>query len=143
MDSRKQTVIFSGQKKDRLFTQPVFRAPEKIRTPDTTVRSRMLYPAELLTPIGWLRFLRSLNSTEFTTFFPFCQLLFYFFLFFYFSAQRLIWSSKSTRPVPSRMCPIPAAPETAAWIPEGNGVPRTWRIPRTASIRTVRFSPIW
>ena len=25
------------------------RAPEKIRTPDTTVRSRMLYPAELLT----------------------------------------------------------------------------------------------
>jgi hypothetical protein len=24
-------------------------APEKIRTPDTTVRSRMLYPAELLT----------------------------------------------------------------------------------------------
>ena len=40
------------QKKDRLLTQPVFRAPEKIRTPDTTVRSRMLYPAELLTPIG-------------------------------------------------------------------------------------------
>ena len=26
-----------------------FSAPEKIRTPDTTVRSRMLYPAELLT----------------------------------------------------------------------------------------------
>lgn len=26
-----------------------FSAPEKIRTPDTTVRSRMLYPTELLT----------------------------------------------------------------------------------------------
>ena len=32
-----------------LGLQGFLRAPEKIRTPDTTVRSRMLYPAELLT----------------------------------------------------------------------------------------------
>ena len=32
-----------------LYLRGFLHAPEKIRTPDTTVRSRMLYPAELLT----------------------------------------------------------------------------------------------
>lgn len=35
---------------------PLKSAPEKIRTPDTTVRSRMLYPAELLTHISFVQF---------------------------------------------------------------------------------------
>jgi wyosine [tRNA(Phe)-imidazoG37] synthetase (radical SAM superfamily) len=52
-----------------------FSAPEKIRTPDTTVRSRMLYPAELLTHISWVAGnCRSLNRIDFTSDFPICQL---------------------------------------------------------------------
>ncbi len=52
----------------------VFSAPEKIRTPDTTVRSRMLYPAELLTHTELFCFHHSLNRIDFTTLFRFCQL---------------------------------------------------------------------
>lgn len=50
-------------------------------------------------------------------------------------------SSRSTRLTPSRMCPIPETPETAASIPEESSIPSTWIAPRIASITAVRFSP--
>lgn len=56
---------------------------------------------------------------------------------------RLICSSRSTRPTPSRMCPIPAMPEIAASAPLERLVPTTWVTPRTISITAVRFSPMW
>lgn len=40
---------YRQQKTSQVHLRGFFHAPEKIRTPDTTVRSRMLYPAELLT----------------------------------------------------------------------------------------------
>ena len=44
-------------------------APERIRTPDTTVRSRALYPAELLAhPLQSIR-----NIIDFTTTYDKCQ----------------------------------------------------------------------
>ena len=56
---------------------------------------------------------------------------------------RLICSSRSTRLTPSKMCPIPAIPEMAASEPLESSVPMTWVTPRTTSITTVRFSPMW
>ena len=56
---------------------------------------------------------------------------------------RLIWSSRSTRLTPSRICPIPATPETAALMPEESSVPSTWATPRATNMAAVRFRPQW
>ena len=42
-------IIYNTKTPQISYLRGFIHAPEKIRTPDTTVRSRMLYPAELLT----------------------------------------------------------------------------------------------
>ena len=61
------------RKKASANADALISAPEKIRTPDTTVRSRMLYPAELLTHSFLLLAVFPLNEKYSTTYFRFCQ----------------------------------------------------------------------
>lgn len=66
------------------------------------------------------------------------------FAYIVFSAGTLcpICTSSATRLTPNRICPIPAIPEIAAFMPEESAVPSTWGTPRTTSIIAVRFRPI-
>lgn len=48
----------------------------------------------------------------------------------------------STMPVPVRMCPMPAIPEMEAEAPADSVSPRTWVMPRTASMTAVSGTPM-
>ena len=60
----------------------------------------------------------------------------------YFSATLFLTCRSSiTMLMPSRICPMPATPEIAAFMPAESSVPSTCGTPRTTNITAVRFRP--
>ena len=73
--------IEDNQKKPRINDPGLsLYVREKIRTPDTLVRSQVLYPAELHTHIFCNAAVYRCNITDFNLFFHFCQVFFMNFL---------------------------------------------------------------